>query len=80
MQTFEYWQRPKFGPLPIWCAISGVGRSKTYQMLGSGELRGIKVGHRLLIDIEAGLAALAAMPVARVGKRASKRFHESKVD
>jgi len=60
--------RPKYGPLDTWQQISGLGRSKTYETLKTGELRGIKVGRRLLIDVEAGLAALAAMPPARVGK------------
>jgi hypothetical protein len=61
--------RPKYGPLDTWQQISGVGRSKTYEMLKTGELRGIKLGKRLLIDIEAGLATLAAMPLAQIGKR-----------
>jgi excisionase family DNA binding protein len=60
--------RPKYGPFDTWQKITGLGRSKTYEMLQSGELRGIMVGRRLLIDIEAGLAALAAMPPARIGK------------
>lgn len=66
MQTLLSEQNPKYAPMPVWCAISGVGRSKSYEMLGTGELRGVKVGRRLLIDIEAGLAALAAMPAARI--------------
>jgi excisionase family DNA binding protein len=68
MQEKHDMLKPKYGPLNTWQQISGVGRSKTYEMLETGELRGIKVGRRLLIDIEAGLAALAAMPPARVGR------------
>jgi hypothetical protein len=60
--------RPKYGSLDTWQRISGLGRSKTYEMLKSGKLRGIKVDRRLLIDIEAGLAELAAMPPASIGK------------
>jgi excisionase family DNA binding protein len=57
---------PKYGPLPVWCAIAGIGRSKTYEMLADGTLRAIKVGGRLLIDIEHGLATFAAMPPAEI--------------
>jgi len=56
-----------------------LGKSKTYEMLKTGELRGIKVGRRLLIDIEAGLAALAAMPPARVGKGEAVHRHDGAV-
>jgi hypothetical protein len=66
MQSLEDAKHPKYAQLPVWQRISGLGRSKSYEMLGTGELRGIKVGRRLLIDIEAGLAALAAMPTARI--------------
>ena len=63
--------RPKYGSLPTWLALSGLGRSKTYEMLGNGTLRAVKVGKRLLIDVEHGLATLDAMPAAeiRVGRR-----------
>ena len=57
---------PKYGPLPVWCAIAGIGRSKTYEMLADGTLRAIKIGGRLLIDIEHGLATFAAMPPAKI--------------
>lgn len=56
----------KYGPLDTWQRMSGLGRSKTYEMLGDGTLRAVKVGKRLLIDIEHGLTALAAMPPATI--------------
>jgi hypothetical protein len=56
----------KYGPIPVWCSLAGIGRSKTYELLGDGTLRAIKIGGRLLIDIEHGLATFAAMPPARI--------------
>lgn len=58
--------RPKYSPIPVWLGISGLGRTKTYEMLGDGTLRAIKVGKRILIDVEHGLAVLAAMPAADI--------------
>jgi len=65
---------PKYGPIATWSHLSGIGRSKTYELLGDGTLRAIKVGGRLLIDIDHGLATFAAMPRAeiRVASRAAK--------
>jgi len=65
---------PKYGPIPVWCRLAGIGRSKTYEMLADGTLRAIKVGGRLLIDIDHGLATFAAMPRAEihVAPRAAK--------
>lgn len=57
---------PKYAALPEWRTISGLGRSKSYELLGDGKLRGIKVGRRLLIDVEHGLEYLATMPAARI--------------
>jgi hypothetical protein len=57
---------PKYAPIPQWCVISGMGRSKTYEYLGAGKLHAIKLGKRLLIDVEHGLSYLATMPAARI--------------
>lgn len=57
---------PRYAPIPEWGVLSGLGRTKTYELLGDGTLRAIKVGARLLIDVEHGLAVLAAMPAAQI--------------
>ncbi len=57
---------PKYAPLDFCCAISGLGRTRTYELLGDGTLRAIKCGKRLLVDVEFGLGALAAMPAAQI--------------
>ena len=57
---------PKFAPLPQWCAISGMSRTGSYNALGRGDLKAIKVGSRTLIDVDAGLAWLRSLPPARI--------------
>jgi hypothetical protein len=57
---------PRFTTIELWCAISGLSRRVTYDRLGTGELKAIKVGTRTLIDVEAGLAWLRALPAAKI--------------
>ena len=57
---------PKFTPLSHWCAISGMSRTATYNALGRGDLKAIKVGSRTLIDVDAGLTWLRSLPAARI--------------
>jgi hypothetical protein len=57
---------PKYLPLIAWCAISGMSRTATYNALGRGELRAIKLGSRTLIDVEVGLTWLRSLPAAKV--------------
>ena len=62
---------PRFASLTDWCRISGMGRTTVYERIGSGELRAVKLGARVLIDVQAGLAWLASLPSAdiRCGRR-----------
>jgi hypothetical protein len=57
---------PKFGTIDTWIALSGMGRRTTYDELGRGNLRAVKVGTRTLINIEAGLAWLHSQPAAKI--------------
>jgi hypothetical protein len=57
---------PRFGTIDCWCAISGMGRRATYDALGRGDLRAVKVGTRTLINIEKGLAWLESRPAAQI--------------
>ena len=65
-------------PLPVratvtdWCALSGMGRSTTYEALGRGDLRAVKVGTRTLIDVAHGLAWLDSLPAAAVRPHGSR--------
>src|SRR5438132_1310525 len=57
---------PRYASIANWGLISGQGRSATYEALGQGHLRAIKLGNRTLIDVEHGLAWLATMPMAKI--------------
>jgi hypothetical protein len=50
-----------------------MGRSSTYEALGRGDLKAIKLGVRTLIDVEHGLAWLASMPAAEITTGRSRR-------
>ena len=57
---------PKYAPLPQWCAISGMSRTSTYNALGRGDLKAIKIGARTLVDVDAGLVWLRSLPAAQI--------------
>jgi hypothetical protein len=57
---------PRYASITSWGLLSGQGRSATYEALGQGHLRAIKLGSRTLIDVEHGLAWLASMPAAKI--------------
>lgn len=52
---------PSFVSIATWFAISGMNRSSTYDALNRGDMRGIKLGHRLLIEVEPSLAWLRSL-------------------
>lgn len=57
---------PKYASLPQWCAISGMSRTSTYNALGRGDLKAIKIGTRTLVDVDAGLDWLRSLPAAQI--------------
>jgi hypothetical protein len=59
---------PHYAPIPQWCAISGMGRTRTYEEAGKGNIRIIKVGGRSLVDVPHGLAWLRSLPEAKLGR------------
>ncbi len=54
--------RPKYGPLPVACAITGLGRTKIYELAGKGCFKLVKAGGRTLVDIDSALEWLALQP------------------
>lgn len=56
---------PLFAPLPVWQTISGMSRSRTYELLAVGKLRAVKCGKRTLVDVEHGLAYIRSLPAAK---------------
>jgi hypothetical protein len=55
-------QYPAFATIQEWGEISGVGRSKTYELLAEGKLIARKLGARTLVDVHHGLAFMASLP------------------
>jgi hypothetical protein len=56
--------RPAYCTIDAWLDLSGMGRRSTYDYLGTGELKAIKVGSRTLIDVQTGLLWLRSRPAA----------------
>ena len=65
--------KPAYASVADWLAISGMGRSTTYEALGRGDLRARKLGTRTLIDVPHGLAWLDSLPVATVRPHGASR-------
>ncbi len=57
---------PKFGGIDIWMRLSGFSRRTTYEELGRGNLKAVKAGAKLLINIEHGLEYVASLPAAKI--------------
>ena len=66
---------PRYASIPHWCVISGMGRTRTYEEAGKGNLRIIKVGGRSLVDVPHGLAWLDSLPEAKIGHSRRQELH-----
>jgi hypothetical protein len=53
---------PKFATIDDLGTITGMSRRVIYDKLGTGELKGVKVGGRTLIDVEAALSWMRSLP------------------
>ena len=53
---------PAYATVRVWCEISGMGRTATYEAMKAGHLIARKVNARPLIDVAAGLAWIASQP------------------
>ena len=56
--------QPRYCSITRFCEMSGLGRRTIYDLLGSGDLRAIKVGTKTLLDVEHGLDWLKSRPPA----------------
>ncbi len=52
----------QYESIAAWSKRSGMAVGSIYQRLKSGELRGVKLGRRTLIDVQRGLEWLASDP------------------
>jgi len=62
-----------YATLADWYALSGMRRSMTYNELSRGNLRAKKIGERLLIDVQHGLAWLRTLPEPEINVRPTPR-------
>ena len=69
----------EFAPIPVWREISGIGRSKTYEELAAGNLRGVKCGRLVLIDVKHGLEWLHSLPQVVIRPRTTPRRRSTRV-
>ncbi len=61
----------EFATIATWCAISGLSRSVTYELMASGNIATIKVGARTLVHVPPSLAWMRSLPPARIGVKAA---------
>jgi hypothetical protein len=66
--------RPKFQTIKQFRADHGVGHTLTYQLIGTGKIKAIKLGAKTLIDVESADAFFLSLPVwtAKGSPRKSK--------
>ena len=57
--------------IPQFCARFRVSRSKLYDEISTGRLRAVKIGRRTVILASDAAEWLAALPAAKIGKRAA---------
>lgn len=71
----------RYGTIDQWRDDSGMGRSVTYEEIGLGNIKAVKVGKRTLIDYESGWAYLARLPLAkiRLSPRVKAAQHQAEI-
>jgi len=57
---------PRYASIQTWCRMVDWSRSTTYLELGKGNLRAVKHGKRVLIDVQHGLAYMASLPAVQI--------------
>ncbi|WP_286705358.1 MULTISPECIES: helix-turn-helix domain-containing protein [unclassified Acidiphilium] len=57
---------PDFVSIQVWAGRTGISRSKTYELLASGDLKARKIGRRTLIDFQHGLSWIENQPLAKI--------------
>ena len=56
-----------------WCAISGFGQTRTYELIALGILRAKKAGRRTLVHVPSGLDFIESLPDANLTTGLSRR-------
>ena len=60
---------PRYMSIPAWEHLTDMSRSATYVELSRGNLKAKKNGNRTVIDVAVGLAWIASLPDAQIGKK-----------
>jgi excisionase family DNA binding protein len=50
------------------CEAFGIGRTKLYELIGSGAIRALKLGSKTLIPASEGVRFLESLPAIETGK------------
>lgn len=53
---------PAFATINDWCQLSGMTKTRTYDALSTGILKGKKLAGRTLVDVPHGLQYLRSLP------------------
>lgn len=59
-------QYPAYETILQWQARTGMSRDGVYKALSRGDLRAVKLGKRVLLDVPHGLAWMATLPTAKI--------------
>jgi excisionase family DNA binding protein len=62
-----------YATIPQTCERYGVGRSSLYREIGRGNIRAVKMGRRVLVEIASADAFFAALPPANIRRDARDR-------
>jgi excisionase family DNA binding protein len=62
-----------YATIPQSCERYGLGRSNLYRWIGRGEIRALKLGRRILIEIASADAFFASLPHAAIQPDARDR-------
>jgi hypothetical protein len=64
---------PRYCSIADWVRFSGVSRSVTYELLGAGKIKAVKLGVKTLIDVPSGLKYLKSLPPAEISTHRNRR-------
>ena len=64
---------PRYCSIADWARLSGVSQSVTYELLGDGKIKAVKLGNKTLIDVDSGLKYLSSLPPAEITTGRNRR-------
>ena len=61
MKTQATSPQPRYVSVSDWTAMTGIGKTKSFDLIKRGKLRTIKLDRKRLIDVEASIAFLETL-------------------